>query len=283
MRMRHNRRWLVLCVGIFCALSAPTLRAQTDCDKGADSLRVEQPQGLSAQEIIQRFAARESLFKAERKNYTFTQDVTIQTLRPGILRGQFGVDGEYRQVMDVSFDARGKRLEHVTFAPQTTLLRVTMTPEDLEDIRERSSFALGTEELPQYTVRYAGRQHVDQLETYVFEVAPKTIEHGRHYFQGRVWESELAVVKTCGKTVPDVIHVKKGKRSAENIHPAFVTYREQIDGQYWFPTYSRSDDTLNFINDSVHIRETIKFSDYQRSASKPQTVRGEAMTEKPKR
>ena len=285
MCMRHTRRWLALGAGlvVFCALATPALPAQTDCEKGADSMRAVPPQGISPQEIIEKFTARESLFKAQRKNYTFTQDVTIQTLRP-MLSAKPGVDGEYRQVIEVSFDEHGKRLERVTFAPQTSLLRITLTPEDLEDIRERSSFALGTEDLPVYTVRYAGRQHVDQLETYVFEVAPKTIEHGQHYFQGRIWveQADLVVVKTCGKTVPDVIHVKKGRRTAENIHPTFVTYREEIDGRYWFPTYSRSDDTLNFSTGSVHIRETIKFLNYQASASKAQAVRGEAMTEKSK-
>jgi hypothetical protein len=39
-------------------------------------------------------------------SYTFTQDVTIQTLRAGILPGDFRVDGEYRQVMEVSFDPK---------------------------------------------------------------------------------------------------------------------------------------------------------------------------------
>jgi len=284
-----NRRWVTFWLGIVVTLALwpPAVRAQTDCDKGSGPLRQEQPQGLTRQEIIERFTANESAFKAARKSYTFTQDVTIQTLRAGILPGDFRVDGEYRQVMEVSFDPKGKRLEHVTFAPQSSLRLITMGPEDLEDIRERMSFALGAEDLPLYTLLYAGQQHVDQLDTYVFDVAPKATQHDKRYFQGRIWVEggDLAVVKICGKTVPDVIRRKKKKRGDENIHPKFVTYREQIEGKYWFPPYTRSDDVLSFSGgNTVRIRETIKYTGYQRFDLKPRKVRGEALSgQKPAR
>ncbi|HYN15298.1 MAG TPA: hypothetical protein VES66_05860 [Terriglobales bacterium] len=284
-----NCRLVTLWLGIVVTLALwpPAVRAQTDCDKGAGPLRPEQPQGLAPQEIIQKFTAKESAFKTARKSYTFTQDVIIQTLRAGILPGDFRVDGEYRQVMEVSFDPKGRRLEHVTFAPQSSLRLITLSPEDLEDIRERMSFNLGAEDLPLYTLLYAGQQHVDQLDTYVFDVAPKAMQHDRRYFQGRIWveSADLVVVKTCGKTVPDVVRPKKKKRGDENIHPRFVTYREQIDGQYWFPTYTRSDDVLSFSGgNTVRVRETIKYTGYQRSDPKPREVRGEALSgQKPTR
>ncbi len=279
-----NGKWFTLCVGITLTLvlSPSALRGQTDCGKGAGPLRSDPPQGLTPQEIIQRFTAKESTFRTARKSHTFIQDVTVQTLRPGILPGDFRVDGEYRQVMEVSFDPKGKRLEHVTFAPQNTLRSISVSPEDLEDIRNRAAFFLGTEDLPLYTLLYAGRQHVDQLDTYVFDVAPKAMEHAKRYFQGRIWveSSDLVAVKTCGKTVPDIIHTHKKKRTEEDIHPKFVTYRELIDGQYWFPTYSRSDDVLSFSGgNTVHIRETIKYTDYRHSDSRPRTLRGEALSD----
>jgi len=53
----------------------------------------------------------------------------------------------------------------------------------------------------------------------------------------------------------------------EEVSPTFVTYRELIDGQYWFPTYARSDDDLQFAySDTVHIREVIKYQSYKRAA-----------------
>jgi hypothetical protein len=263
----------------------PASRAQTDCDKGAGPLRLEQPQGLTPRQIIQQFTGKESTFKAARRSYTFTQDVTVQTLRPGgVVPGDFRVDGEYRQVLEVSFDPKGKRLERVIFAPQNTLRSISISPEDLEDIRYRSAFFLITEDLPLYTLLYAGQQHVDQLDAYVFDIAPKAMEHDKRYFQGRIWveNGDLVVVKTCGKTVPDVVRTKKKKRADEDIHPKFVTYREQVDGQYWFPTYTRSDDVLSFSNRNiVHIREIIKYTNYQRSGTQPRTVREALSGQKP--
>jgi hypothetical protein len=70
-------------------------------------------------------------------------------------------------------------------------------------------------------------------------------------------------VKTKGKTVPD-IRPKKSKGGDENLFPAFTTWREQIDGRYWFPTYTKADDTLHFTGNDVHIREIVKYTNYKR-------------------
>ena len=285
---RNHYRWLlVLGLAVSFVFWPPILRSQTDCEKGTGRLRPEPPQRLSRAEIIQKFTAKESLLKTARKNYTFTQDVSIQTLQPGMLPGDLRVDGEYRQVMEVSFDPKGKRLEHVTFAPQSTLRWISLSVEDLDDFRERMALFLGSEDLPRYSLLYAGQQRVDELETYVFDVAPKVFEPGQHYFQGRLWveSTDLVVVKLCGKTVPDVVPTKKKRRAEENIHPKFVTYREPIDGENWFPTYTRSDDVLNFSNgNTVHIREIIKYTDYKRPGLKQGVVARETLSsEKPAR
>jgi len=46
---------------------------------------------------------------------------------------------------------------------------------------------LTTEEAPQYNLTYAGQQHVDELDTYVFHVEPKNEEKGKRYFQQRAY------------------------------------------------------------------------------------------------
>ena len=135
-------------------------------------------------------------------------------------------------------------------------------------------FVLTTEELPLYDVLYQGTQHVDEIDTYVFDIAPKHIEKGRRYFQGRIWvdNHDFQIVKTCGKSVPDI-----RSKNNENFFPKFVTYREQIDGQYWFPTYTRADDNLHFTNGDIHIRETIKYTNYKRFGSHSRIIfQGEA-------
>jgi hypothetical protein len=46
-----------------------------------------------------------------------------------------------------------------------------------------------------------------------------------------------------------------------------------VDGKYWFPAYTKADDTLHFrsgIVQDVHIQDIIKYTDYKRYGS--QTV-----------
>jgi hypothetical protein len=72
-------------------------------------------------------------------------------------------------------------------------------------------------------------------------------------------DHDFQIVKTKGKTVPDL-----RSKNEENLFPAFTTWREQIDGRYWFPTYTRADDTLHFKNNDVRIREIVKYTNYKR-------------------
>lgn len=173
-------------------------------------------------------------------------------------------------------------MEHVIFAPQSTLRRIGLSKQDFEDL-DRSPFVLTTEDLPQYSVMYAGQQKVDLLNTYVFDVAPKQIVRGKRYFQGKVWVEtrDLAVVKSCGKTVPEEDPEAKKKRMKkkrrmpgdENVSPTLVTYREEFEHKYWFPVYVRSDDLLHFsYGDDVHLREVIKYTKYKRADADSRTV-----------
>jgi hypothetical protein len=217
-----------------------------------------QPKGTTPEQIIQRFAAKEKQFKEARDRYTFRQDVKVQTVEGDT------VDGEYHEVFDVLFDDQGKRLENVVFAPQSSLVRIQMSPEDLDDIRHRLPFVLTSDEIPEYQILYVGQQQEDELHCYVFDIAPKEIVGKKRYFQGRIWvdDRDFQVVKTYGKTVPDI-----RKKRQENLFPKFTTWREQIDGKYWFPTYTKADDELHFSTGDVHIREIVKYSDYKQFGS----------------
>jgi len=222
------------------------------------------PRGISEQEIIQRFAAREKEFSQARERYTYQESVKIDTLDAD---GQS--DGTYQQTWDINFDSQGRRFMNVTYAPQPTLYRVQMTKEDLNDVQNVMPFVLTTDDLPNYDVQYLGQQKEDELNTYVFEIAPKKIEKDRRYFQGRIWvdQKDLQIVKTYGKSVPDIRHGKE-----ENLFPRFTTYREQVDGVYWFPTYTRADDTLHFKDNDVRIRIVIRFTNYKRFGSESKIV-----------
>lgn len=254
---------LVLLISVFS-------NAQTNCNEGASLLARSQPQGISVSDIISKFSGRERDFKEGLTHYTYTQEVSVQTLAGP------KVDGEFRQVSQISYN-QGKRMEYIVFAPQSTLRRVKMAKQDFEDI-ERSPFVLTPEDLPQYDVNYVGQQKVDMLDTYVFEVAPKKIQKGKRYFQGRVWveTQDMAIVKSCAKFVPEENPEQKKKKrgpQAQNVEPTMVTYREEFEHRYWFPTYARSDETLHFqYNDEVHLREVIKYTQYKRSDAGSSTV-----------
>lgn len=220
-----------------------------------------QPKGITPEEIIKRFATKEKEFKEARDQYTYRQEVKVMTLDGNT------VDGTYQQVFDVSFDDKGHRIKNVVFAPQDTLQRIQMTEQDIDDIENRLPFVLTSDEIGEYDILYVGQQKQDELNTYVFDVAPKQIEKKKRYFQGRIWvdDHDYQIVETYGKTVPDL---HPGKRGSENLFPKFTTWREQVDGTYWFPTYTRAEDTLHFSMNDVKIREIIKYTNYRRFGSK---------------
>jgi hypothetical protein len=243
----------------FAAVAVPVAAAQ---DSGFGPLDPTAPKDHTPQEIITKFAARESEFARARDNYTFRQTVKVDTISDDTGR----VDGEYQQVTDITFNNDGKREEHVVFAPQNTLERVMMSPTDFDEIEHRLPFILTTEDLPKYDVTYVGRQRVDELDTYVFEAGPKTIEKNHHYFQGKVWvdQQDFQIVLINGKTVPQ--DTRKGH---EDLQPPFTTYYEQVDGKYWFPTYTKAEGNLHFaaqdgaLSQDVHMRNIVKYTDYK--------------------
>jgi hypothetical protein len=221
-----------------------------------------EPKGITPEEIIKRFAAKEKEFKAARDQYTYRQDVKVQTIDGDT------VDGEYHQVFDITFDDQGRKSKNVVFAPQATLSRIGMTQEDVDDIENRLPFVLTSDEIPEYNILYIGMQQEDELKCYVFDIAPKEIVGKKRYFQGRIWvdDTDFQVVKTYGKTVPDI----RKKKGNENLFPSFTTWRQRIDGKYWFPVYTKADDTLHFSGGlgDVHIREIVKYQNYKKFGSR---------------
>ena len=260
---------------LFPALSTfaqlPTLdvsktASQTPTKKSDDASSSDEPAKISTKppdipvdQVIKKFGDRELEFKKERDNYTYTQTFVVQTID---FDGR--ADGEYRMTSDILFTPDGKRYEKVISAPQPTLERIQLSQQDLDDVEHVQPFVLTSEELPKYDVTYVGREALDELGTYVFDVKPKKIEKNQRYFQGRIWvdDHDLTIVKTDGKAVPDII-----KHGQENVFPRFETFRENIEGHYWFPTYTRSDDELHFSTGAVHIRMTIKYANYKRFGS----------------
>ena len=228
----------------FLLLAATGLYAAESADLSQDRI----------DDIIQKFAAKEAAFAQARELYTYKQTARVQVLdEAGVAREK------WETTSDIVFTGDGKRSEHVTHAPPSTLQSLSLTPEDMEDLRSIQPFVLTTKDLPKYLIRYLGKQTLDEISCYVFAVKPKKMDPGVRYFEGEVWvdDQDLQIVKSYGRGVG----ILKGSKDQQ--FPKFETYREQIDGKYWFPTYTIANDTLHFKDQDVRMRQTVKYEDYK--------------------
>jgi len=226
---------------------------------------------VDADLIVQKFAAKEAEFQEARNNYTYRQTVKMQELDPG---GN-PTGGRWDLIEDIIFTPEGKRMAKVVWAPVPHLEHIQLDSGDEQDLRDVQPFVLTTKDVVLYDIKYVGRDKIDEIGTYKFEVAPKKLVQGKRYFQGTIWvdDRDFQIVKTFGKGVGIV---KKG-----HAYPMFETYREQIDGKYWFPTYTHADDTLHFPDgESQRISMTVKYQDYKRYEGKATITYGGAVDDK---
>jgi hypothetical protein len=225
---------------------------------------------IKPDEIIQRFAAKELEFAQARNNYTYRQSLKFEELDPsGNPTGR-----KWELVEDIIFSPEGKRMEKVVYAPVQNL-SLLITPEDEQDLRNVQPFVLTTPDIPDYDIQYIGKEKVDEIGCYNFSVKPKKLVQGKRYFEGMIWvdDRDLQIVKTYGKGVGVI------KKSSDNQFPKFETYREQIDGKYWFPTYTKADDTLHFKTSSQRIRMVVKYQDYKKYEGKSTIRYGDVVDE----
>jgi len=237
----------VILSAALAALCLPMWAAQ-------DQSKQDQGKDVNPDEIIRKFAAKEAEFRDARGNYTYRQTVKLEELD----MGGNPTGGKWEEIDDIIFSPQGKRSEVVVYAPVQNLHNIILTPEDAQDLREVQPFVLTTADIGQYNVNYLGREKLDEIGCYTFSVKPKKMEKGKRYFEGEIWvdDRDLQIVKTYGKGVGIV---SKGNEFAK-----FETYREQIDGKYWFPTYTHADDTLHFPSgENERIRMTVKYQDYK--------------------
>jgi len=250
---------LTLLAGVLTASVSQTHAQQASASNGTSQPIATGSAALTPAQIenvIQAFTAKETQFRRALNSYAFKRDALLQQIGMG---GQ--VVGEYHRVSDFTFDDQGARYEKINFFPMPSLPTGTVTPEDLEDLGGVNPFALEAAKLSQYNFKYVGKERIDELDLYVFDVGPKIMPDAKktkeRFFAGRIWvdDHDLQIVKSKGKGIPE---------TKNNKFPTVETYREQIDGKYWFPTYSYADDTLIFENGTdLHIRLRVKYSDYK--------------------
>lgn len=221
---------------------------------GPDGSRLPQAE---IDRIIKKMADNELSFRDALTNYVFNRSATIQTIGMG---GQ--VTGTYRRDSFMTFNADGQRFERITFFPQPTIREISVTPEDLEDLSGVNPFALDPTSVSQYNFKYLGKEKIDDLSLHVFDVQPKVIPNParskQRVFSGMIWidDEDLMIVKSKGKGLPE---------TRNNKYPIVETWRENIDGKFWFPAFSTSDDTLQFERSAVRLRMRVRYTDYRQA------------------
>jgi hypothetical protein len=248
-------RFLALLTGLYLLAALPAFSQSVSNSADLSPAEVDR--------IVNRFTAKESQFRKALNEYSFKRDAILQSLGMG---GQ--VTGEYHRVSYFTFDDSGNRFEKISFFPMPSLAAVTQ--EDLNDLGGIQPFALEPAKIPQYDFRYVGKEKIDELNLYVFDVSPKVLPDAKktkeRFFKGRVWveDQDFQIVKTRGKGLPE---------TKNNKFPTVETYREQIDGQYWFPTYSYADDELLYESgETLHVRMQVRYSDFVKARAKVKII-----------
>lgn len=244
--------------------------ASNSSNEQSSTAPLPDPTPAQLQQIIQEFTAKEKLFEDALNNYTYHQINKAETID-----ANGNVDGMWEQDWDILFGVDGKRIEQVTYAPESTLTRLIVTEQDIQAFRTLQPYTVTTDTLPEYDVQYMGHVHVDYITCYVFSVRPKEIRKGHLYFKGVVWvdDHDIQIVKAEGQIIP---------QTKNNRFPRFTTWRQQIDGKYWFPTFTQADDTLYFDGEPpVHIKEIVKYTDYKQFKSKVKILSTSAVSPPP--
>ena len=249
----HNTQMRKTFCAIVCNVSLLTLTLFA-ASLGVNAQAVNSENPVDAERIINAFTSKEAEFRTALNQYSFRRDALIQSIGMG---GQ--VIGEYHRVSTFTFDDSGNRYEKINFFPMSSMSDV-VTQEDLEDLGGIEPFALEPSKIPKYNIKYVGKEKIDELDLYVFDVAPKVIPDPKktkeRLFVGRIWvdDHDLQIVKTRGKGVPE---------TKNNKFPTVETYREHIDGRYWFPTYSYADEELVYDSGAtLHVRMKVRYSDF---------------------
>ena len=215
--------------------------------------------------IVKKFTDNEAVFRGALNSYVFNRNATIQTVGMG---GQ--ITGVYRRDSFMTFTEKGERVEKILFMPMSTLKEVGISAEDIDNLGGINPFAIEPAYVSNYTFTYLGKEKIDELNLHVFDVQPKTLPNpkksNQKFFSGRIWvdDADLMIVKSKGKALPE----GKNMLGEEQRFPVMETWRENIDGKYWFPAFSSSDDELVFDSGySVKMRVRVKYTNYKQGTS----------------
>jgi hypothetical protein len=221
-----------------------------------------EPPPIPVPEIIKRFSENEQAMLLAHAGWGYKKVVRVEELDDdGKPAGTFQFTTELTQLPD------GRSYERELKHPETSLNVLNLEPESLSPLLKIPPLPFIPAQLVHYDINYVGRQKLDELNTYIFRVEPKQVERQRAYFKGVIWvdDQDFVIVKSMGHWVTEL-----GEISTDNFpFKYFDTYRENVQGKIWFPSYLRSDDSVNTKHGLVHVRLIVRWEDYKLRSATP--------------
>jgi hypothetical protein len=240
---------------VFCFSAAIALAQQPSTIVKTDLSQAE------IDKIVKKFSDNEFTFRQALGVYAFNRDAQVQTIGMG---GQ--ATGVFTRNSYMTFKEDGSRFEKIIYAPISTLKGLEVSPEDIDNLGGVNPFAIEPKSLSNYNFAFVGKEKIDELDLFVFDVTPKVLPNPKKstekFFSGRIWvdDRDLMIVKSKGKALPE----GKDMNGIEQKFPIVETWRENIDGKYWFPSLSFADDELVFNNGYVvRLKMKIKYYNYR--------------------
>ncbi|HKA18235.1 MAG TPA: hypothetical protein VKN18_07960 [Blastocatellia bacterium] len=198
--------------------------------------------------IIAEFTSRESEARAAFDNYGYTRYLVTKSIKDG------KITGEYRQTTEVGLGKSGKLEERVLSFPKPSLTELVVTPEDLEDLSANCIFPLESANASKYKFSYVGKERLEEVETYVFNVEPKASPSRECLYTGQIWVrvSDLRIVRMLGRSV----------RKTNQKFPMLDRRRVAVRDQFMFPSHATADEELVFPKATVHMQMEVQYFGY---------------------
>ncbi len=250
-----NTRIILFSLLVFCISTVAAVAQQSSNIVKTDLSQAE------IDKIVRKFSENEFNFRQALGIYAFNRDAQVQTIGMG---GQ--ATGVFTRNSYMTFKEDGTRYEKIIYAPISTLRGLEVSPEDIENLGGINPFAIEPKSLSNYSFAFVGKEKIDELDLFVFDVTPKVLPNPKKsndkFFSGRIWvdDRDFMIVKSKGKALPE----GKDMNGIEQRFPVVETWRENVDGKYWFPSLSFADDELVFSNGQVaHLKMKVKYYNYR--------------------
>lgn len=211
-------------------------------------------------EILAAAAERGSQLQSALREYSYYAELTIQTVSQSDT-----ITGKFYRFAQVSFDRQGNRQEKVLENTSSLPPGVYIGTNAANNLTRVYQFVVTPEVLTQYELSYVGREQIDELNTYVFDVRPKVKmpdpeKSDERYLRGRIWidDQDMCVVKIAGEALPE--------QSAHRT-PKFETYFQNYD-KYWFPAATSADDRVRVGRRFTRVIVNVRFTGYKKASSR---------------